>query len=85
MPKGILTRFIVETHPWIEEQTLVWRSGVVLNQYQTRAEVIEKEAFISYAWGGESEEFVNNLDRTLQDKGVKIVRDNTNTIIKNLW
>jgi small GTP-binding protein len=41
MPKGILTRFIVETHPWIEQQKLVWRSGVVLNKDQTRAEVIE--------------------------------------------
>ncbi|MDJ0901928.1 MAG: COR domain-containing protein [Xenococcus sp. MO_188.B8] len=41
MPKGMLTRFIVETHPWIEQQTLVWRSGVVLNKEETRAEVIE--------------------------------------------
>ncbi|MEH2003725.1 COR domain-containing protein, partial [Nostoc sp.] len=41
MPKGILTRFIVETHPWIEEQKLVWKTGVVLNKDQTRAEVIE--------------------------------------------
>ena len=41
MPKGILTRFIVETHPWIEQQNLVWRSGVVLNKDETRAEVIE--------------------------------------------
>ena len=41
MPKGIITRFIVETHPFIEEQNLVWKSGVVLNKYQTRAEVIE--------------------------------------------
>jgi len=41
MPKGILTRFIVETHPWIENQTLVWRSGVILNKDQTRAEIIE--------------------------------------------
>ena len=31
----------------------------------------EKEIFISYAWGGESEEFVNNLERTLQEKGIK--------------
>ncbi|GAB1539352.1 hypothetical protein NUACC21_20180 [Scytonema sp. NUACC21] len=42
MPKGILTRFIVETHPWIEEQKLVWRSGVILNKDQTRAEIIER-------------------------------------------
>ncbi|MDJ0676240.1 MAG: COR domain-containing protein [Calothrix sp. MO_167.B42] len=41
MPKGILTRFIVETHPWIEQQKLVWRSGVVLNKDETRAEIIE--------------------------------------------
>jgi small GTP-binding protein len=41
MPKGIISRFIVETHPWIEEQKLVWRSGVILNKDQTRAEVIE--------------------------------------------
>ncbi|MEH2300912.1 MAG: COR domain-containing protein [Nostoc sp.] len=41
MPKGILTRFIVETHPWIEEQKLVWKNGVVLNKNETRAEVIE--------------------------------------------
>lgn len=41
MPKGILTRFIVETHYWIEQQTLVWRNGVVLNKTRTRAEVIE--------------------------------------------
>jgi hypothetical protein len=35
----------------------------------------KKEIYISYAWGGESEEFVNNLDRTLQEKGVTIIRD----------
>ena len=41
IPKGIITRFIVETHPWIEEQKLVWRSGVVLSKDETRAEIIE--------------------------------------------
>lgn len=41
MPKGILTRFIVETHPSIEQQKLVWKNGVVLNKDQTRAEIIE--------------------------------------------
>ncbi|MGB3642406.1 MAG: COR domain-containing protein, partial [Rivularia sp. (in: cyanobacteria)] len=41
MPKGIITRFIVETHPWIEQQNIVWRSGVVLTKDETRAEVIE--------------------------------------------
>jgi hypothetical protein len=216
MPKGILTRFIVETYPWIEQQKLVWRSGVVLNKDQTRAEVIEhynqreirvrvagsrkkellavvthelekihksferlrydtlvpcncesckgsqnphsylldalhkrlnagryqiecensyrmvdvrrliddvnlqpfpteeklnpqitslqqelqqereesmnrsleteceKEIFISYAWGGESEQFVNQLDETLQAKGIKIIRDKRDLGYKGL-
>nr|MDZ8040377.1 COR domain-containing protein [Nostoc sp. CreGUA01] len=42
MPKGIITRFIVEMHSLIEQQTLVWKTGVVLSQNQTRAEVIEE-------------------------------------------
>ncbi|QHG21191.1 COR domain-containing protein [Nostoc sp. ATCC 53789] len=41
MPKGILTRFIVEMHPWIKGQTCVWRSGVVLIKDEASAEVIE--------------------------------------------
>ncbi|BAY78185.1 Miro domain-containing protein [Nostoc linckia NIES-25] len=41
MPKGILTRFIVEMHSDIEQQTLVWKTGVVLAKEETRAEVIE--------------------------------------------
>ncbi|MEH2254427.1 COR domain-containing protein, partial [Nostoc sp.] len=211
MPKGILTRFIVETHPWIEQQKLVWKSGIVLNKDQTRAEIIEnnnqreikirvagnrtkelmavithelekihnsyeslqyqtlvpcncetcknlptpysysldklkkrldakrypiecensyeivdvrkliddvmlqpakvdgeinpqvtllqreleqerneslrinsQEIFISYAWGGESEQFVNQLDETLQAKGIKIIRDKRDLGYKGL-
>jgi Leucine-rich repeat (LRR) protein len=41
MPKGILTRLIVELHQWIEQQTLVWKTGVVLTNGRARAEVIE--------------------------------------------
>ena len=41
MPKGILTRFIVATHPLIEAQRYVWRSGVILRKDETKAEVIE--------------------------------------------
>ncbi len=41
MPKGILTRFIVEIHPWIADQSRVWRSGVVLEKDQNIAEVVE--------------------------------------------
>jgi internalin A len=44
----------------------------------------EKEIFISYAWGGESEEYVNNLDRTLQEKGITIIRDKRDLGYKGL-
>ncbi len=41
MPKGILTQFIVAMHPFIANQTYVWKSGVILEKDQTQAEVIE--------------------------------------------
>jgi hypothetical protein len=41
MPKGILTQFIVALHKLIAEQRYVWRSGVILADGPTRAEVIE--------------------------------------------
>ena len=46
MPKGILSRFIVEMHQKIEngsepDRALVWKYGVVLNRSNTRAEVTE--------------------------------------------
>ncbi len=41
MPKGLLTQFIVVMHPYIWQQNTVWKSGVVIERDQTRAEVIE--------------------------------------------
>jgi internalin A len=43
MPKGLITQFIVAVHKMIagEGQGHVWRSGVILEDGQTRAEVIE--------------------------------------------
>ncbi len=35
----------------------------------------EQMVFISYAWGGESEEIVNHIDQALQQRGLKIIRD----------
>jgi len=35
----------------------------------------EQVVFISYAWGGISEEIVNQIDRALQQRGIKIIRD----------
>ena len=45
---------------------------------------LEKEIFISYAWGGESEMFVDHLEQTLQAKGIKIVRDKRDLGYKGL-
>ncbi|MEM1168484.1 MAG: COR domain-containing protein, partial [Cyanobacteria bacterium P01_H01_bin.35] len=41
IPKGIITQFIVVMHQDIEEQKYVWKSGVILQKNQTKAEVIE--------------------------------------------
>ena len=41
MPKGILTRFIVSMHKYIDGQKNVWKSGVVLDKDNTKAEIIE--------------------------------------------
>jgi GTPase SAR1 family protein len=41
MPKGILTRFIVAVNHLIADQSLVWKSGVLLARDGSRAEVIE--------------------------------------------
>jgi internalin A len=35
----------------------------------------EKEIYISYAWGGESENIANRLDEAFKEKGIKIIRD----------
>jgi internalin A len=41
MPKGMITRFIVALNHLIEDQNLVWKSGVILARQGSRAEVIE--------------------------------------------
>jgi internalin A len=35
----------------------------------------EQAVFISYAWGGEREEIVNQIDKALQGRGIRITRD----------
>ena len=41
MPKGIITQFIVAMHRYIWQQEYVWKSGVILEKEETKAEVIE--------------------------------------------
>ena len=35
----------------------------------------EQAVFVSYAWGGESEAMVNQIDQALQGRGIRLVRD----------
>ncbi|MCP4428462.1 MAG: hypothetical protein GY803_28595, partial [Chloroflexi bacterium] len=41
MPRGILSRAVVVLHEFIEEQQLVWRSGVIFKNPHARAELLE--------------------------------------------
>ena len=49
----------------------------------------EQTVFISYAWGGEREEIVNQIDQALQKRGIKISRESAPWDIRvpsrNLW
>src|SRR5512145_333495 len=44
----------------------------------------EQAVFISYAWKGESEEIVNQIDRALHSRGIKIIRDKRDLGYKGL-
>ncbi len=41
----------------------------------TTTESVERKLYVSYAWGGESEEIVNKIDTAFQNKGITLVRD----------
>ena len=41
MPKGIISRFIVVMHQYIDQQEYVWKSGAILDKDDTKAEIIE--------------------------------------------
>ncbi len=41
----------------------------------TKNDFLEKQIFISYAWGGESEEIAERVDKAFQERGITIVRD----------
>jgi internalin A len=75
MPKGILTRFIVEMHSDIEnvsdpKSALVWKTGVVLQENKSRAEVIEhyqqRDITIKIV-GDRPRDFMTIIDRKLRE------------------
>ncbi|HSK65680.1 MAG TPA: SUMF1/EgtB/PvdO family nonheme iron enzyme [Anaerolineales bacterium] len=44
----------------------------------------EQAVFISYAWNSESEEMVNQIERSLQERGIHIIRDKRDLGYKGL-
>jgi len=66
MPRGILSRAIVKLHPRIEDQNLVWRSGVILNDGYARAALLELR--------GESEIHIRISGRNKRELLMEIVR-----------
>jgi internalin A len=81
MPKGILSRLIVAMHKFIEAQTLVWRTGVVLKDKSTRAEIIEyynkKEIHIRI-FGNRKRDLMVNINYELQKIHDTFNRNNKN-------
>ena len=43
--------------------------------YSNTRKVSEKAVFISYAWGGESEEVAKQIEQVFKEKGIKVIRD----------
>ena len=44
MPKGVITLLIIELHPFIaQNQTLVWRDGLVIEYSNSVAEIVESQ------------------------------------------
>ncbi len=44
----------------------------------------EKKVFVSYAWGGESENIVNQIDQAFQERGITFIRDKRDLGFKGL-
>jgi len=51
------------------------KSNKTTGSLNLEEDIHHKEIFISYAWGGESEKLVNDIDRAFQSNGVIITRD----------
>lgn len=44
----------------------------------------ERKVYVSYAWGGESEEIVNQIDQSFKERGITLVRDKRDLGFKGL-
>jgi internalin A len=92
MPKGILTRFIVDQHQKIEnasspDAAVVWKTGVVLTYENTRAEAIERlsdrEITLRFS-GSHQRDFLTLLKANLDDIHAEFVDSHKTTPAKTL-
>ena len=68
IPKGIISRFIVVMHQYIDRQIDVWKSGVILNKNNAKAEVIEnygKREIVIRAVGTEKRDLMTIITHEL--------------------
>jgi co-chaperonin GroES (HSP10) len=69
----------------VDAKLLTWYNWLTLLQLQLEDMPQDsKEIFISYAWGGDSEKFVERLDLAFQEKGITIIRDKRDLGYKGL-
>jgi len=73
LPQSGSTIFPLSTTPIISGSAA--SPGSVSIASPEAASPVSKEVFISYAWGGDSEEMANKVDNTLQSKGITLIRD----------
>jgi len=65
MPKGILTKFIVNMHRHILEQKYVWKTGVILEYKQTKAKIVEdyfKQEVRIRVFGNDKKQLLNIIN-----------------------
>lgn len=61
------------------EQTLAQKMDFIrMEDNKSPSNANKKEIFFSYAWRGESEKIVNEIDQAFQKRGVTIIRDKRN-------
>ena len=65
---------IIPNHPYQVVTTPPEQDEIFISQVVTTPPE-QDEIFISYAWGGESERIVNELDKRLLEKGLTVIRD----------
>ncbi len=66
-----------------EIDEIVFAIGNLKDLFSKKLSIYEYEVFVSYAWGGESESIVNDLEQAFDESSVLIVRDKKHVAYKD--